>query len=108
MPATNDPTVEWDGVVDYNANATSLVLAPGNRAELLLKAPDAPGTYKLVQLSHKMQQFLNAESKVSAVIVVAGAPKRRVDALQAMDGQDRVPLPYPAARGYRDDGQSID
>lgn len=88
-PAEDKETGQWDGVVDYNADATSLVLAPGNRAELLLKAPDAPGTYHLVQLSHKTQQFLNAERKVIAAIVVSGEPKPM-----------RLPTALPGASRY--------
>jgi suppressor of ftsI len=61
----------WDGTVDYNAEAKSLVLAPANRAEMLIKAGE-PGTYELVQLHHTGQQFLTAARKVIAQIVVAG------------------------------------
>lgn len=67
---TADPG-SWDGVVDYSSSATTLLLAPGNRGEMLLKAGDA-GTYELVQIAHTGQQFLSAERKVIAVITVAG------------------------------------
>lgn len=69
------PAAAWDGVVDYNPGVGSLVLGPGNRAELLIRAPSQPGTYELVQRAHSMQQFLAADRKVVAVITVAGEAK---------------------------------
>ncbi len=74
-PTDTDPIPQWEGVVNYNADATTLVLAPGNRAELLIQAPETPGTYELVQLYHKGQQFLDADRKVIGRIVVDGEPK---------------------------------
>ncbi|MCX4240393.1 multicopper oxidase family protein [Paraliomyxa miuraensis] len=63
----------WDGRVDYSSAATSLVLAPANRAEFLVKG-GAPGTYRLVQLAHVDQQFMAADEKVVATITVEGEP----------------------------------
>ncbi len=74
MGSLVDSQSAWNGVVDYNANAGSLVLGPGNRAEMLIKAPASPGTFQLVQLSHSGQQFLSAPRKVVAEFTVAGEP----------------------------------
>ena len=72
--AMGDAEAVWDGRVDYGTSATTLVLAPANRAELLIQA-EAAGTYELVQVAHQGQQFLDASRKVIARVVVAGAPK---------------------------------
>lgn len=64
---------DWDGVVDYSSAARSLVLAPANRAEFLIRAGE-PGTYRLIQLSHQGQQFLPAPQKVLATLTVVGDP----------------------------------
>ncbi|WP_437935048.1 multicopper oxidase family protein [Sorangium sp. So ce341] len=103
MPTDIDPVPQWDGVVDYNASATSLVLGPGNRAELLLKAPDTPGTYELVQLHHQGQQFLSADRKVIARIVVSGAPKP-MSLPTTLPGQSRLqpPITQPELSQTRD------
>jgi FtsP/CotA-like multicopper oxidase with cupredoxin domain len=63
----------WDGVVDYGASATTLVLAPANRAEFLVKA-GLPGVYQLIQLAHSGEQFLASGRKVLATITVRGEP----------------------------------
>lgn len=63
----------WDGAVDYSSDATSLVLAPANRAEFLVRAGVA-GTYRLVQLAHQGQQFLASEQKIIATLIVEGEP----------------------------------
>lgn len=68
-----ETTTNWDGVVDYSESATSLVLAPANRAEFLLQA-GKPGTYRLIQLPHAGQQFLPAAQKVIATLTVQGDP----------------------------------
>lgn len=70
---TTQEAALWDGVADYSSAATSLVLAPANRAELLVKA-GAPGTYRLLQLAHSGQQFLASEQKVIATLTVTGEP----------------------------------
>lgn len=74
MDGLADSQTAWDGIVDYNANARSLVLGPGNRAEMLIKAPASPGSFQLVQLAHSGQQFLSAPRKVVAEFTVAGEP----------------------------------
>lgn len=68
---TTRDAVSWDGKVDYSEDATSLVLAPANRAELLVKAGE-PGTYELVQLTQVGEQFLAADRKVIATLTVSG------------------------------------
>lgn len=78
----------WDGTVDYNADTEVLVLAPANRAEMLLRS-DTPGTYQLVQLAHSGQQFLDASRKVIAEITVEGEP---------MDMALPTSLPEPGRR----------
>lgn len=72
-PMTTQAATLWDGVVDYSNQATSLVLAPANRAEFLVRA-GAVGTYRLVALAHQGQQFLAAEQKIIATLVVEGEP----------------------------------
>lgn len=79
---------EWDGSVTYADDAASLVLAPANRAEMLLKGGE-PGTYELVQLAHSGQQFMPSERKVVARIVVEGDP---------MDMPLPATLPEPGRR----------
>jgi suppressor of ftsI len=64
----------WDGTTTYDPkDATVLVLGPANRAEFLLKA-EKEGTFELVQAAHEGVQFLTAERKVLAKVVVAGEP----------------------------------
>jgi suppressor of ftsI len=73
---TKEPTADkgWDGTTTYEPkDATVLVLGPANRAEFLLKA-DKEGTFELVQAAHEGVQFLVAERKVLAKVVVAGEP----------------------------------
>lgn len=70
--STVEPT-SWDGVADYSSAATTLVLAPANRAEMLLKAGSG-GTFNLVQAAHSGEQFLAAERKVIATITISGDP----------------------------------
>ncbi|MDI1445993.1 multicopper oxidase domain-containing protein [Polyangium sp. 6x1] len=96
MKTVLPPDGQWDGVVDYNAAATSLVLAPGNRAELLLRAPDQAGTYTIVQLGHTGQQFLDAALKVLATITVAGDPKP-MDLPKTLPGATRHQPPITQA-----------
>ncbi len=71
---TEEQTPGWNGTVTYTTDAKQLVVAPGNRAEFLLKG-EAEGTFELVQGAHKGVQFLEAERKVLARIVVTGARK---------------------------------
>lgn len=98
VPPLTDPPPEsqWNGVVDYSEGAKALVLGPGNRAELLLKAPDMPGTYDLAQLQHKNQQFLSSDGKVIATIIVAGDPKP-MDLPTALPGSPRFEPPIQQA-----------
>ncbi|MCA9697498.1 MAG: multicopper oxidase domain-containing protein, partial [Myxococcales bacterium] len=86
---TTEDSPLWDGVVDYSEAATSLVLAPANRADFLLQA-GAPGTYELVQLAQYGEQFLAADRKVIARLTVAG---------EAMDMALPTTLPEPG-RNY--------
>ena len=84
---TVEPT-SWDGKVHYDAGATTLVLAPANRAEVLIRG-GAPGTYELVQAGHTGQQFLAANRKVIAIMTVEG---------EAMDMSLPAVLPEPSRR----------
>jgi FtsP/CotA-like multicopper oxidase with cupredoxin domain len=86
---TTQAAALWDGVVDYSSNATSLVLAPANRGEFLVRA-GALGSYSLVQLAHQGQQFLASEQKVIATLVIEGEP---------VDMQ--LPTELPAPTRYR-------
>ncbi len=48
-------------------------LAPGNRAEFLIKGSTTPGVYRIKQLAQK-QQFLQSAEKVLAEIEISGEP----------------------------------
>jgi suppressor of ftsI len=63
----------WDGVVTYADDARALVLAPGNRAELLIQGGEE-GIYELVQLGHEGQQMITGARKVLARLIVQGSP----------------------------------
>ncbi len=61
----------------YVANAVDgqeqVLLAPGGRAEFLIKASTTPGIYRIRQLAQN-QQFLESAAKTLAVIEVSGEP----------------------------------
>ena len=59
----------------YNPNAVDgeeqVLLAPGGRAEFLIKGSTTPGVYSIMQLAQK-QQFLESQAKVLAEIEISG------------------------------------
>lgn len=70
-----------------------LLLAPGNRAEFLLRASATPGHYRIIQ-QQQSEQFLHSEQKDIATIVVEGPPRN-------MDLPTSLPVPtrhYPLIR----------
>jgi FtsP/CotA-like multicopper oxidase with cupredoxin domain len=54
--------------------APQVLLAPGNRAEFLIKGSMTPGIYRIAQLAQN-QQFIQSAAKVIAEIEVKGTPK---------------------------------
>lgn len=70
---TTEDQATWDGVTTYAPDARSLVLAPANRAEFLIKGA-AEGSYDIVQLAADGAQFLVSARKVLARLVVKGDP----------------------------------
>ncbi|MBN1207591.1 MAG: multicopper oxidase domain-containing protein [Myxococcaceae bacterium] len=59
-----------DGAVD---GEEQVLLAPGGRAEFLIKGSTTPGIYEIRQLA-QTQQFLESEEKVLAKIQISGEP----------------------------------
>jgi hypothetical protein len=61
----------------YNPTAVDgeeqVLLAPGGRAEFLIKGSTTPGVYSIMQLAQK-QQFLESQAKVLAEIEISGDP----------------------------------
>lgn len=61
----------------YNPDAVDgqeqVLIAPGSRAEFLLKGSTTPGVYQIMQLAQK-QQFLESQAKVLAEIEITGDP----------------------------------
>ncbi|MFL5345066.1 MAG: multicopper oxidase family protein [Hyalangium sp.] len=61
----------------YNPDAVDgqeqVLLAPGGRAEFLIKGSTTPGVYSIMQLAQK-QQFLESQAKVLAQIKITGDP----------------------------------
>jgi suppressor of ftsI len=56
------------------ADTGQVAIAPGGRAEFLIKANAKPGIYRIIQLAQR-QQFLESEQKTIAEIEVTGAAK---------------------------------
>ena len=84
-------------VVDgpWTGDNAQVVLAPANRASVLVRASPTPGTYRVVQLA-QCDQFLYSDQRVLAEIVVAGEPMEPPMAIPAS-----LPLPtrhYPLIR----------
>ena len=81
-----DADAPWSGNYTWNPtdgppNNAQVVLAPANRASVLLHASQTPGTYDVVQLAQCVQ-FLYSDRRVLARLVVEGEPE--------------TPVPFPA------------
>jgi FtsP/CotA-like multicopper oxidase with cupredoxin domain len=74
MDGRNFPEVRTQPARLLSDGVGQVALAPGNRAEFLIKAAARPGTYRIVQVAHG-QGFLASVEKVIAEIVVAGEPR---------------------------------
>jgi len=72
------------------ATGGQILLASANRSDFLVKASSTPGIYRIRQLAHNDQQFLESAEKVIAEIEVAGPAKD-------MPLPDKLPVP---ARQY--------
>ena len=74
LDGVNFPEVRVLPVYPAGTGEGQVRLSPANRAEFLIKASAAPGTYRILQLAQR-DQFLESAAKVIAELVVSGPAK---------------------------------